>query len=60
MKIPRYRFDYFVSANGGTWRLSTDSGKSRTIMGIRRMSVKPSPVPTLVLLSILSLYGRLR
>jgi hypothetical protein len=28
-------------------------------MGIRRMSVKPSPVPTLVLLSILSLSAAL-
>jgi hypothetical protein len=55
MKIPQYRFVHFPSTDVGTWWLTTDSTKPRRFNGIATKGVQPSPVPTVVLLSILSL-----
>jgi hypothetical protein len=55
-KIPQYRFVYFPSTDGGTWWRSVDSNKVRRFNESPAGSVRPSPVPTGELLSILCLY----
>jgi len=55
MKIPQCRFVYFPSADGGTWWPTGDFTKPRRFNGILTKGVQPSPVPTVALLSILSL-----
>ena len=55
MKIPQCRFVYFPSTDVGTWWPTADSRKPRRFNGIATRGVQPSPVPTVVLLSILSL-----
>jgi hypothetical protein len=57
MKIPQYRFVDFPSTGGGTWRLTAESREAQKINAMTTMRVKPSPVPTVALLFILSLYG---
>jgi hypothetical protein len=55
MKIPQYRFLHFPSTDGGTWWLTADFRKPSRFNGIATNGVQPSPVPTVALLSILSL-----
>jgi hypothetical protein len=60
MKFSQYRFEYFSSSHSGTWCFAAEFRKAREINGLPWKSVKSSPVPTVVLLFILSLYGSAR
>jgi hypothetical protein len=60
MKNPQYRFEHFPSTDGGTWWVTADSKKCRKLNGIPITRLRPSPVPTVVLLFILSLSGGAR
>jgi hypothetical protein len=55
MKIPQYHFVRFPGTDGGTWWATANSKKRRKLNGFPITGLRPSPVPTVVLLFILCL-----